>query len=80
MDKKEWSNDRILIKKVYGKLIFLKTIELKYPLHTSVIETSDNINEALELDYYTLRWYMIRLDELKQFSLSTKFICNDYVQ
>lgn len=80
MDKKEWSNDRILIKKVYGKLIFLKTIELKYPLHTSLIETSDNINEALELDYYTLRWYMIRLDELKQFSLSTKFICNDYVQ
>jgi hypothetical protein len=79
MAQKEWSNDRILIKKVHNKLIFLKSIDLKYPLFKSIIETSDNIDEALELDYYTFRWYMIRLDELNQFSLSTKFICNDHV-
>jgi hypothetical protein len=79
MAKKEWSNDRILVKSIDGKLYFVKTIHLCFPVRNSEIEITQYIDEALELDEPTIRWYMSRLESLKPFSLSSKFICNDNV-
>jgi hypothetical protein len=79
MAKKELSNERILVKSVETKLIFVKTIHLCFPVRNSEIETTSYIDEALELDEPTMRWYMTRLESLNQFSLSSKFICNDHV-
>jgi hypothetical protein len=69
MDSYELVKLGILFKKTTDTTLYVKRVNIDYPLQNSEILLTDKKEDALELELSTWKWYMIRVYALKEFSL-----------